>query len=192
MVYAFILHTLRPGPCRVLFSQVFVHEAQPEVEAIEDARERRKEQLLNVANRVQSEFSFRFVTSGSVQHVDTNGLATTDELLSQLESGIFRLADGNPFDSEKVVVWKGIANCGFTLICEKTENRVLAENVLTLLIRYLQDYCRVIFQPTEAILKVDKLSVILFQFLPNGQLLFMNHRFVRQLEKEFEHIMAMK
>lgn len=29
MVYAFILHTLSPGPCRVLFSSVFVHEAQP-------------------------------------------------------------------------------------------------------------------------------------------------------------------
>ena len=26
MVYAFLVHTLNPGPCRVLFSSVFVHE----------------------------------------------------------------------------------------------------------------------------------------------------------------------
>ena len=41
------------------------------------------------------------------------------------------------------------SSCGFTLICEKDENRLVAENVLNLIIRHLQEYCQILLQPSE-------------------------------------------
>ncbi|XP_048590306.1 AP-5 complex subunit sigma-1 [Nematostella vectensis] len=190
MVYAFIVHTLNPGPCRVLFSTSFIQDL--DVDDTEDPRTTRKENLQLVAQRMQSEYAFTQVASGVILREDLSGMSTTEEILAQLESGIFRLQAGNPFSTDKVVVWKGTGNCGFCLVCEPTENRIIAENVLILLIRFIQEYCRVIPQTAEAILKADKLAAVTHQFLPNGQLLFMNHRFVRQMEKELEQVMAMK
>jgi len=157
-----------------------------------DERESRKEQLLQVAQRVQSEYSFRYVASGGASNEDLSGLSSTDELLSHLKTGVFRLSPGNPFKVERVVLWKGLANCGFALICEKDENRLVAENILNVIIRQLQEYCQIILQPSEAILKADKVSAITHQFLPGGQLLFMNNRFLRQVEKELEQVMNTK
>jgi len=45
----------------------------------EDERFRRKEQLLQVAQCVQSEYSFRYVASGSESQEDLSGLSSTDE-----------------------------------------------------------------------------------------------------------------
>ncbi|XP_078382759.1 AP-5 complex subunit sigma-1-like isoform X2 [Oculina patagonica] len=192
MVYAFLVHSLVPGPCRVLYSSSFVHESPPDGVASEDERARRKEQLLQVAQRVQSEYSFRYVASGNDSQEDFSGLSSTDELLSNLKAGVFRLSSGNPYQVERVVLWKGLANSGFTLVCEKDENRLIAENILDLIIRHLQEYCQIILNPSEAILKVDKVAAIIHQFLPNGQLLFMNNRYLRQVEKELEQVMNLK
>ncbi|KAJ7383682.1 AP-5 complex subunit sigma-1 [Desmophyllum pertusum] len=192
MVYAFLIHTLVPGPCRVLYSSSFVHEPSLDGVVTEDERCTRKEQLLQVAHRVQSEYSFRYVASGNESQEDLSGLSSTDELLSNLKTGVFRLSPGNPYKVERVVLWKGLANSGFTLVCEKDENRVVAENILDLVIRHLQEYCQVILQPSEAILKVDKVATIIHQFLPNGQLLFMNNRYLRQVEKELEQVINLK
>ena len=40
-------------------------------------------------------------------------------------------------------------SCGFALICERDENRLVAENILNLIIRNLQEYCQIILQPSE-------------------------------------------
>lgn len=192
MVYALIIHTLVPGPCRLLYSSVFVHEPEINEEVTGDERATRKEHLLEVAQRVQSEYSFRFVASEDDSAEDLTGLSSTNELMSNLKSGVFRLSPGNPFKEEKVVLWKGLANAGFTLVCEKDENRLIAENVLDHVIRHLQEYCQIILQPSEAILKVDRVVTIIHQFLPNGQLLFMNTRYLRQMEKELEQVMSFK
>ena len=51
--------------------------------AAEDERSKRKEQLLQVAQRVQSEYSFRYVASGSESQEDNlSGLSSTDEYVS--------------------------------------------------------------------------------------------------------------
>ena len=52
---------------------------QPDGVIIQDERESRKEQLLQVAQRVQSEYSFRYVALGGTSHEDLSGLASTDE-----------------------------------------------------------------------------------------------------------------
>ena len=52
---------------------------QPEGGINQDERESRKLQLLQVAQRVQSEYSFRYVASGSASNEDLSGLLSTDE-----------------------------------------------------------------------------------------------------------------
>jgi len=52
------------------------------VAASEDERSKRKEQLLQVAQRVQSEYSFRYVALGSESQEDLSGLSSTDEYVS--------------------------------------------------------------------------------------------------------------
>ena len=49
---------------------------------MEDERSKRKEQLLQVAQRVQSEYSFKYVASGSESQEDLSGLSSTDEYVS--------------------------------------------------------------------------------------------------------------
>ena len=83
-------------------------------------------------------------------------------------------------------MWLDAGNTGFVLVCHKEENRLTAEQILRHLIKYLQEYIRVINQPAEASLKADKVCLILNSFLPDGALLFLNHRLVRGLEKELE------
>lgn len=194
MVYGFLIHSLSPGPCRVLFSSTFVHEALPDGLTIHDERASKKLQLLQVAQRVQSEYSFRYVAAGSSNGgtQELSGLLSTEEILSHMKAGVFRLSPGNPFQVERVVLWKGSTNCGFALICERDENRLVAENILNLIVRNLQEYCQIILQPSEAILKADKVTTILHHFLPEGQLLFMNNRFLRHVEKELEQVMNAK
>ena len=52
---------------------------QPDGLIVQDERESRKEQLLQVGQRVQSEYSFRYVALGGTSHEDLSGLASTDE-----------------------------------------------------------------------------------------------------------------
>lgn len=85
-------------------------------------------------------------------------------------------------------MWLGAGYTCFTLICEKTENRMLAESVLKTLIRFLQQHVGLLSIPTEACLKPERIAVILDKFLPQGNLIFMNHRVIRQIEKEVEGI----
>ena len=109
--------------------------------------------------------------------------------MPDLELGFLRFKAGEPFPVERIGVWLGAGNTGFVLVCHKEENRLVAENVLRLLIRYLQEYIRVINQPAEASLKADKVCLVLNTFLPDGALIFMNNRIIRGLEKELEVLM---
>lgn len=120
---------------------------------------------------------------------DDNQAVAQEDQLPEFEPGFFRLRKGQPFADDKVVVWMGAGNTAFTLILHTEENRVLAENVLKLLIRYFQDYLRVLNQPAEAALKADKVCLILHKLLPDGALIFMNHRVVRAIDRELEILM---
>ena len=59
---------------------------------MEDERSKRKEQLLQVAQRVQSEYSFKYVASGSESQEDLSGLSSTDEYVSLSSLGFINLA----------------------------------------------------------------------------------------------------
>lgn len=44
----------------------------------------------------------------------------------------------------------------------------------------------------QIMLKAEKVTAILHQFLPNGQLLFLNHRAIIQYEKRLEKLLSGK
>ncbi|XP_033633229.1 AP-5 complex subunit sigma-1-like [Asterias rubens] len=216
MVYAFIIHTLNlsagAGMCRVLYSSVFGSDGTPDYclanmedqtgsspasvtlsqQQLNDMRTVRKEQLALVARQVQSEYSFRkAVHGGDHAEQDTSFSGLLDDP-SQFEHGMFRLKGGDPFQGEKITVWLGLGSVGLALICEKNENRLLAEGALKLLARYLQEHVQVLTQPAELLTKGDRVAVIVHQFLPSGRLLFMNHAVTKQIERDMDNLLRGK
>ncbi|XP_033756895.1 AP-5 complex subunit sigma-1-like [Pecten maximus] len=189
MVNAFIIHTLLPGPCRVLYQQVYGVVKRDTTEtrsADSDLRTVRKQTIQEVASEVHSEYQFRRAVSNRTVEQDMQRLSNEDTL-PEMEQGFLRL----PETDNKIAVWQGTGNTCCTLVCNETENRMLAENVLKLLLRFLQEHLRLIHQPVEVVNKPDKVAIVINRFLPSGQLLFMNHRMVRQLEKEMDTMMKL-
>ncbi|EDV20351.1 uncharacterized protein TRIADDRAFT_61078 [Trichoplax adhaerens] len=154
---------------------------------VED-RSGRKEKLLAIAQRVQSEYSFKRVTQRSDLYDEL--LVASAEYGLNLEGGAFRSLRGEPFESEKAILWLGRDNNGFALVCDTHENRMLAENTLRLLCKFLQPHIKNTSQGTEPVLLVDRIAAIVNRFLPNGQLLFLNHRIIRHFEKELEMLLS--
>ncbi|XP_033126486.1 AP-5 complex subunit sigma-1-like [Anneissia japonica] len=205
MVYAFIAHSLLPGTCRVLYSTTFGLEDSQNIDYIprlngepiskpesgKDRRVERKEQMSLVAKQVQSEFSFRKTVLGCTVEDDMRRHSIEDPSGNTV-TGCFRLSAGEPFVTEKIVVWQGLGNFGLSLVCEKHENRLQAEAVLKLLARYSQEHMKALDQPHETLLKADKMAAIVHHILPQGRLLFMNHTVTRQLEKELENMISAK
>ncbi|XP_022086649.1 AP-5 complex subunit sigma-1-like [Acanthaster planci] len=210
MVYAFIIHTLNPSveaeACRVLYACTFGSEDSLDDPAelplssntsdqVIDRRTFKKEQLALVGRQVQSEYSFRRSACSRDQSEQVAGglsLAVSLDDAGQWDVGFFRLLAGDPFRMEKVVVWLGLANIGLALVCERSENRLLAESTLKLLLRYLQEHVQAATQPAELLTRGDRVAIIVHQFLPSGRLVFMNYAVIRQLEKDMENLLRGK
>ncbi|MES9884788.1 MAG: hypothetical protein ABW185_28410 [Sedimenticola sp.] len=138
--------------------------------------------------QIHSEYQFRRATANRTVEDDIQAL-NREDTLPEMELGYLRFAPGEPFAKERIGVWLGAGNTGFTLVCYKEENRLLAESVLRLLVRCLQEQLRVLNQPAEVSLKADRVSLIISKLLPDGALIFMNHRVVRGLEMELDILM---
>jgi hypothetical protein len=87
---------------------------------------------------------------------------------------------------EMPIIWQGVPGLGFVLVCNKSENYVQAHNVLDMIIQQLEKHLQFLTNPALALTIVETVALIVNQFLPGGQLLFMNSRFVRQFEKQLE------
>ncbi|XP_064646155.1 AP-5 complex subunit sigma-1-like [Lineus longissimus] len=148
----------------------------------------RKQQSQIVSDFVQSEYIFRKAITGRTVEEDLSRL-NNEDVLPEFEMGFLRLPAGEPYQTEKLSLWLAAANCCFSFVLEGHENMTIAEIVLKRLIGFLQEHLRVISQPSEAMLKVDRVDLILDKYLPGGQLLFMNHRLSRQLERQIEQVM---
>ena len=201
MVYAFFIQTVLPGHCRILYSNTYIPDPSTESNMTQEgdnteqipgeSRTRRKERLQSIAEEIQSEYGFRVATSNRSFDIELQTLLS-EGTLPDFEIGFFPLSENtvnisrSTSKEEKIVVWLAALNCGFSLICNTNENRILAESVLKILIKYFQDYCRILGEPNNVLTKSDRVALIENQFLPNGKLLFMNHRVIRQFEKELE------
>lgn len=167
MVNSFIISDLNS---QVLHSSVF--------DFLDDAGSR--EELLNsIVQKVKREFDFNSSVSSN------NRMDFSDSSALDIESkGIFNI---KVHDSQKPVVWHSYCGMLFILVCENTENRILAASTLFFLIRTLRDLVpKMMSNSSELVLKADVVSLIVNTFLPNGQLLFMNNQATQQLIKEIQ------
>ncbi|XP_036373038.1 AP-5 complex subunit sigma-1 isoform X1 [Megalops cyprinoides] len=199
MVHCFLIHTLCPigvlsaGGSRVLFSHVFGPEdtvvfAPDRDLGPEERRLLQKEKLAVVARQVQSACALLREAAG--QPAMEAGLGEELVALQEAESGVLRLATGDPFPRERSVLWLAVQALGFTLVCEPHENLLLAEGTLRSLARHCLENLRMLGPGSEVLLKSDRIEALLHRLLPHGQLLFLNHRFTHSLEKELAAYMA--
>ena len=79
MVYAFVVHTLNPGPCRVLYSSVFIHEQVASIVSPLYCG-------TTVSTPLRSTFSFGpFISHGQTIQFGP----TADLIFSSIHSGLF-------------------------------------------------------------------------------------------------------
>lgn len=200
MVHSFLIHTLCPGSagsasvCRVLYSRAFYSEPLVLLPAgLVPGAERllQKEQVAVVARQVKSACTLSRQAAG--KHSPESCPPPSDEAaaVQEADCGMFRLGAGDPFQGEKTVLWLGVLSLGFSLVCEPHENLLLAESSLRTLTQHCLDHLRLLGHPgTDVLLKADRIEALLDRFLPHGQLLFANHRFIHSLDKELAASMA--
>lgn len=187
MVCCFLIHTVCPvsalptGGSRVLYSRVFGPEDNPETDP-ERRHLLQKERLLHLARRVRTAVGLYREAAGSacVECV----LGEEAVALGEAEFGVLRLSAGEPFPAERVVLWLGVQNLAFSLVCDMHENLLLAEGTLRNLARHCMEELRLLGPGSEILLKSDRIDALLHRYLPHGQLLFLNHRFTHILDKE--------
>ncbi|KAM9331483.1 AP-5 complex subunit sigma-1 [Gastrophryne carolinensis] len=198
MVHGFVIHTLGsdPEPCQVLYSRLFSWEPLEEKLRTDEAylekeRSRRMDQIAVVARQTGEMCLLRRQASGRpasdfVVHSPEKPVSLQDD-----DVGVFGLRAGDPFPQETTVLWVAVYSLGFSLICDSLDNLNLAELTLKMLVRYLVDSLKLLTHSSNTILRADKIEMTLDKFMPQGQLLFLNHQAAQALEKELSNAMTL-
>lgn len=69
--------------------------------------------------------------------------------LGEAEFGVLRLGAGEPFPVERTVLWLGVQNLAFSLVCDMHENLLLAEGTLRNLARHCMEELRLLGPGSE-------------------------------------------
>lgn len=69
--------------------------------------------------------------------------------LGEAEFGVLRLSPGEPFPVERTVLWLGVQNLAFSLVCDMHENLLLAEGTLRNLARHCMEELRLLGPGSE-------------------------------------------
>lgn len=85
-----------------------------------------------------------------------------------------------------VVTWQIVHGLGFSLVCKKDENYVHAQNMLDIVVSQLDKYLHFFSNPAVALKSIEAVTLVINQFLPSGQLLFVNSGVVESFEKQLE------
>ncbi|XP_026868872.2 AP-5 complex subunit sigma-1 [Electrophorus electricus] len=199
MVLCFLIHTVCPvgvlsaGESRILYSRIFGQE-EPVLSGEgreltpEQRRLAQKERHNVVARQVRSAVCLSREASGSVCAEAVLGEETV--ALGEADSGVLSLGPGEPFARQSVALWLGVQALAFTLVCQPYENLLLAEGTLHKLARYCLEELRLLGLGSEVLLKSDRVDALLQRLLPHGQLLFLNHRFAQNMDKELSSYMS--
>jgi len=140
----------------------------------------KKDLLQHIACKVQMQYSFK------VKHSLVPILVHNDYKGALVKSIFMERRWKKENGMEIPVVWQGVPGLGFVLVCSKSENCIQAHNVLGVIIEQLEKHLQFLTNPAMALTIVETVALIVNQFLPGGQLLFMNSRFFRQYEKQLE------
>ncbi|XP_062851157.1 AP-5 complex subunit sigma-1 [Trichomycterus rosablanca] len=197
MVVCFLIHTvcqvsaLSAGESRILYSRLFGPEqllVPRQQLSTEQQRLAQKEALSLIARQVRNAVCLSREACGSL-NVEA-GLGEEALALSEAECGVLSLGHGEPFAGRCVGLWLGVKDLAFTLVCQPHENLVLAEGTLRNLTRHCLEELRLLGPGSEVLLKSDRVDAMLQRLLPHGQLLFLNHRFAQNMDKELSSYMG--
>lgn len=156
----------------------------------DEKRKTRKVQLKRVVERFHSIYQFFIATNSRSMDSDIQ-ILNSDDIIPEFETGHFKLYKDDPFFQDMHVIWTTVCGLGLAFICNASENRLQAEITLKVLVRELHVLCKSILQPNDILNKPDRVGTLLSKFVPDGNLLFMNHRTIRQFEREAEaHLKA--
>jgi hypothetical protein len=140
----------------------------------------KKDLLHHIARKVQMQYSLK------IKH-SIVPILVNDDYKEAFVKGIYMERRWKKESGvEMPIVWHGVPGLGFVLVCSKSENYVQAHNILDLIIQQLEKHLQFLTNPVMALTIVETVALIVNQFLPGGQLLFVNSRLVRQFEKQLE------
>jgi hypothetical protein len=218
MVIAFMIQTLNPKGCDILYYRAFtcynsgsegglqnrndskdkdsVYSFQSKADAkssdqcrvqshfrpskLFETSAEKKELLQHIACKVQMQYSLK------VKHSLVPILVNSDYKQAFVKGIYMERRWKKENGVEMPIIWQGVPGLGFVLVCCKSENYVQAQNVLDVIIQQLEKHLQFLTNPVMALTIVETVALIVNQFLPGGQLLFMNSRLVRQFEKQLE------
>lgn len=120
--------------------------------------------------------------------VETDATATTGpEYQSGAEEGIIRIPRGPLFECAKILVWRQILGCVYTLVCEPEENLVTASTWISMFVAVLSKHFsnpRISEKRTIFTDHVGDILAILKEMLPCGKLLFLNGSVLDHLHRK--------
>eukprot|EP00943_MAST-04B_sp_MAST-4B-sp1_P007578 g7578.t1 len=109
-----------------------------------------------------------------------------DSFIGGAEEGVTRIPRGSLFERAKILVWRHVLGCGYTLVCEPHENLVMASTWISNFIAVLSKHFNNprISQRTEIFTdSYEDILTIVNTFLPCGVLCMYNGSMVNQLHK---------
>jgi len=150
-----------------------------------EIRVQENENIDLVLSRVTEELLFQEEVKSLV--IDQSSKVSMDPLCGTLSLSKDQLNCKFPCN----VIWETCFKCCFMLVIDKNENIALAENILKLIIRYATNIFNMIEEHEKQIrLYPERMTAVLHIFLPSGKLIFMNHRVVKQFEKDLDKILS--
>ncbi|KAF1534480.1 AP-5 complex subunit sigma-1, partial [Eudyptes schlegeli] len=175
-----------PAPCRVLYARAFGTPpgSPPATGGPPRQRLRRKEQLLAVARQVASQCRLLQSSSGRPSSPQLPQLPDEPISLQDAPGGLFQLPPGDPFPERVTVAWLSVLALAFALVCDPRENLSLAEVTLRRLAPRLLASLRLLGPGADVLLRPETADLLLDRLLPHGQMLFLNERFLRAMDRE--------
>lgn len=218
MVIAFMIHTLNPKGCDILYYRAFTCYSSGSVGGLQNTNDgkdkdsvyslrsntdarcsdqcgvqshfrpsklfetsaEKKDMLQHIACKVQMQYSLK------VKHSLVPILVNSDHKEAFVKGIYMERRWKKENGVEMPIIWQGVPGLGFVLVCSKSENYVQAHNILDVIIEQLEKHLQFLTNPVMALTVVETVVLIVNQFVPGGQLLFMNSRLVRQFEKQLE------
>ncbi|NXG00082.1 AP5S1 protein, partial [Sakesphorus luctuosus] len=175
------------GPCRVLYARVFgtpLGTSPGTSPGGPRQRLRRKEQLLVVARQVASQCQLLQSALGRPSSLQLPQLPDEPVSLQDAPGGLFQMSPGDPFPDQVTVVWLSVLALAFALVCDPQENLSLAEITLRRLVPRLLLSLRLLSPSADVLLRADAADGLLDRLLPQGQMLFLNERFLQAMDRE--------
>ncbi|PSN39695.1 hypothetical protein C0J52_25976 [Blattella germanica] len=203
MVYAFIIQTLDAKECSIMYYRTFTcynansifdgtpcskSEVRNTVRDVSNVRSQKafetsiemKEFLQHIANKVHMQYTMKMKHS-FVPILDQGDCKDT------FLKGIYMERKGKEDNVTQIpIVWQCTPGLGFVLVCNKSDNCVQAQNVLDVIVQQLEKHLQFVSNPPFALALVEAIALVINQYLPGGQLLFMNNKLMRQFEKQLE------